>query len=172
MGSRGGPLPNEVLPVRSLMAAAAVDVNPAAATGYKDLAAFDTIVLAPERTLAEKLAFLHHRATVGDTTALTRGARHLYDVAMLVSSDRVADALAAGEILDLMADIDERSEAAGLPFTPRPDAGFATSVAFGGNDAVADALRAGYGLLRDLVWGQLPDFETAIELIHVNGHLM
>ncbi len=149
MGSRGGPLPNEVLPVQSLMATAAADVNPAAATGYTDLAAFDTIVLAPERTLAEKLAFLHHRATVGDTAALTRGARHLYDVAMLVSNGRVAASLADGQILDLMADVDERSETAGWPFTPRPDAGFATSVAFGGNEVVAEALRAGYGPLRD-----------------------
>ena len=172
MGSRGGPLPNELIAVRSLMAVAAVDVNPAAATDYIDLAAFDTIVLAPERTLAEKLAFLHHRATVDDTAALTRGARHLYDVAMLVSNDRVAAVLTDGKIIDLMADVDERSEAAGWPFTPRPAAGFATSLAFGGNEAVTEALRAGYGPLRDLVWGQLPDFEAAIEIIHANGHLI
>ena len=46
---------------------------------YTDLAPFDVIVLAPERTLAEKLAFLHHRATIGDHEVLTCGARHLYD---------------------------------------------------------------------------------------------
>ena len=58
------------------MSHAADQIDPTARDDYADLAAFEVTVLAAERTLAEKLAFLHHRATIGDLDALTRGARH------------------------------------------------------------------------------------------------
>ena len=124
MGSRGGPWPSERLPVRSLMSQVAGDTDPAAIDDYSDLGVFQVTVLAPERTLAEKLAFLHHRASVADHVALRNGARHLYDTAMLLSSARVNEALADGRIAELMVDIDERSAAAGWLFTPRPEDGF------------------------------------------------
>ena len=128
MGSRGGPLPNQRRPVRSMMSEAADAINLDAAMRYHDLVAFDVVVLAPERTLAEKLAFLHHRATAGDVAALAEGARHLYDVAMLLNNADVRSALANGEVIqELMVDIDARSEAAGWPYTLRPELGFANS---------------------------------------------
>jgi hypothetical protein len=172
MGSRGGPLPNDRLSVRSLMSASALDVNPGAATDYIDLNPFDVTALAPERTLAEKLAFLHHRATIGDTAALTRGARHIYDVAMLLTSARVADALVDGQIGELMTDVDRRSEVAGWDYTPRPDAGFAASVAFARDPRIFDAMSDGYGRLESLVWGRLPSLDEAIETIRANSHLI
>ena len=172
MGSRGGPWPNERLPVRSLMSQVAGDTDPAAVDDYSDLAVFQVTVLAAERTLAEKLAFLHHRASVRDHTALRNGARHLYDTAMLLSSDRVNEALVDGRIAELMVDVDERSAAAGWPFTPRPEGGFATSVAFGGDDAVAEALRDGYTRLADLVWGELPTFDEAIDNVRRRAQIL
>jgi hypothetical protein len=60
---------------------------------YADLEAFEVTVLSPHRTLAEKLAFLHHRATQGDAEALQRGARHLYDVAMILRHEESCMAL-------------------------------------------------------------------------------
>lgn len=90
-----GPFPNERLPVRTLMSQTVGETDPAAVDDYADLAVFPVMVLAPERTLAEKLAFLHHRSSVGDYVALRNGARHLYDSAMLLSSDRVTEILAA-----------------------------------------------------------------------------
>ena len=172
MGSRCGPQPNERLPVRSIMSQVAGDTDPAAVDDYSDLGVFEVTVLAPERTLAEKLAFLHHRASVGDHTALRNGARHLYDTAMLLRSDRVNEALVDGRIAELMVDVDQRSAAAGWPFTPRPDGGFATSVAFGGDDAVAEALRDGYARLADLVWGELPAFDEAIDIVRRGAHIL
>ena len=172
MGSRGGPWPSERLPIRSLMSRVAGETDPAAVDDFEDLGVFQVMVLAPERTLAEKLAFLHHRATVADHTALRNGARHLYDTAMLVRSDRVNDALADGRISELMVDIDERSAAAGWLFTPRPEGGFATSPAFGGDDEVAEALRDGYARLADLVWGELPSFDEAIDIVRGGAHLL
>lgn len=63
-------------------------IDPSALDDYADLAAFDVTVLAPERTLTEKMAFLHHRSTTGDLDELRRGGRHLYDVTMLLRSER------------------------------------------------------------------------------------
>lgn len=163
MGSRGGPAPNVVRSIGSLMSDIASVVDPTALQDFNDLARFDVTVLAPERTLAEKLAFLHHRASVGDVDALRRGARHLYDVALVLRSERVRQALAGGQMVELMLDVDARSEAAGWPFTPRPEAGFASSPAFIPNSEVRDALEAGFTQLRELVWGELPSVDEAIE---------
>lgn len=172
MGSRGGPLPNERLPVRSLMSVTAQQVNQSAAEQYVDLAPFETTVLAPERTLAEKLAFLHHRSSTGDMDSLRKGARHLYDVALLLRSDRVRDALGHGEIVDLMIDVDARSQAANWSYTPRPESGFADSPAFGDDPAVSEALRGGYDSLASLVWGKLPTFDEAVDIVHSSRELI
>jgi predicted nucleotidyltransferase component of viral defense system len=163
MGSRGGPAPNEVCTVGSLMSETAADVDPTAERDFADLTRFDVTVLAPERTLAEKLASLHHRATVNDLDALRRGARHLYDVALVLRSERVRSALAAGQMAELMVDIDARSEAAGWPFSPRPEAGFAASPVFAPNSVLREAFEAGFANLRELVWGELPSVDEAIE---------
>ncbi|MHB1089613.1 MAG: nucleotidyl transferase AbiEii/AbiGii toxin family protein [Ilumatobacteraceae bacterium] len=172
MGSRGGPSPNEQLPIRSLMSQVAGETDPAAIEDYADLAVFQATVLAPERTLAEKLAFLHHRSTVGDYDKLREGARHLYDSAMLLRCDRVTGALADGEIVELMVDIDRRTAAAGWSFTPRPENGFATSIVFGGDARITDALRSGYAQLVNLVWGDLPTYDEAIDIVRSSGHLL
>lgn len=172
MGSRGGSSPNEQLPIRSMMSQVAGETDRTAVEDYADLAVFQVTVLAPERTLAEKLAFLHCRSTVGDHDALRRGARHLYDSAMLLRCDRVTGALADGGIVDLMVDIDQRSKAAGWPFTPRPESGFATSVAFGGDEAVTASLRDGYTQLANLVWGDPPTYDEAIDVVRSNAYLL
>lgn len=172
MGSRGGPSPNEQLPIRSLMSQVVGETDPTAVEDYADLAVFEITVLAPERTLAEKLAYLHHRSTVGDYDKLREGARHLYDSAMLLRCDRVMGALADGGIVELMVDIDQRSAAAGWSSTPRPESGFATSVAFGGDKTVTAALRDGYTQLFNLVWGDLPTYDEAIDVVRSNGHLL
>ncbi len=50
--------------------------------------------------------------------------------------------------------------------------GFATSVAFGGDDAIAEALRDGYARLADLVWGGLPAFDEAIDIVRRGAHIL
>lgn len=172
MGSRGGPAPYATRAVGSLMSEAAAVIDPTAEADFADLTRFDVTVLAPERTLAEKLAFLHHRATVGDVDALRRGARHLYDVALVLRSARVRDALAHGRMETLMVDVDARSEAAGWPYTPRPGAGFAASPVFAPTSAIGDALEAGFTDLRELVWGELPTVGEAIDRVRANAELL
>jgi len=172
IGSRGGPEPSETRQVRSLMSEAAENVDPTALDEFADLQPFTVHVLAPERTLAEKLAFLHHRASTGDAGALTAGARHLYDVALLLDNDDVRSRIAHREIAGLMEDIDARSAAAGWGYTARPSTSFADSPAFSPALATTDALRDGYQALATLVWGRFPTFEEALSTVHRYRHLI
>lgn len=154
------------------MSEAAEDIDPSSLADYSDLSPFDVTVLAPERTLAEKLAFLHHRATTRDFEALRRGARHLYDVAIVLRSEAVQHALGGGQMAVLMEDVDARSAAAGWPFTPRPDSGFATSDAFNPSAEIIAAFTQGFTQLAELVWGDLPSVEAAIEEVRSHASLL
>lgn len=90
MGCRGGPIPNKVCSIRSFMSEVADETDSGSSADYDDLAPFELTVLAPERTLAEKLAFLHHRASVRELTQLKGGVRHLYDVYRLLGYEPTA----------------------------------------------------------------------------------
>lgn len=172
MGCRGGPAPNEQRQVESLMAAAAEGVATGARSDYVDLDAFEVTVLAPQRTLAEKLAFAHHRATVRDLDALQRGARHLYDIYRLLHHDQTLIALRDGAIAELMVDVDERSQAAGWGYTARPERGFAASPAFGTDPQIAEALKTGYAQIAPLIWGDRPKFDQLIACVHERAALL
>lgn len=172
MGCRGGPLPNQRRRVESIMAAQAETVSAGSRSEYRDLDAFDVTVLAAQRTLAEKLAFLHHRASVGDLEALRSGARHLYDTYRLLQHPQTLAALQGGTIAELMVDVDERSEAAGWGFTPRPADGFAASPAFGDDPDINEALRSGYAQTAPLIWGDRPDFDDLVAGIRQHADVL
>ncbi len=70
------------------------------------------------------------------------------------------------EIQSLMAD------AAGWPYTPRPESGFASSPAFSGQPDITDALNSGYARLDDLVWGHRPSFAEAIDIVRTHRALI
>lgn len=135
-----------------------------------NLEAFEVTVLSPQRTLAEKLAFLHHRATEDQPEVVRKGARHLYDVAMILRHEETCLVLDEVPMSELMVDVDARSEAAGWGYTPRPDGGFATSVAFTGTGEVGTALRQGYADVSELAWGETPTFDQALEVVHERAH--
>jgi hypothetical protein len=132
---------------------------------YDDLSAFDVTVLAPERTLAEKLAHLHHRASTRDLWGLVAGARHLYDVFQILQDAETVATLRPGVMEDLMVDVDERSRKAGWPFTPRPPAGFAASAAFSPDAEISAALRSGYEDIAPMFWGERPSFDAMVTFI-------
>ncbi len=73
---------------------------------------------------------------------------------------------------ELMADVDARSEAAGWPYTERPTEGFATSAAFANTGDCCDALRSGYSAVAELVWGQMPSFDEALETIKDRSEIL
>lgn len=103
-------------------------------TTWEEFTAVPASVLAPERTLLEKLALLHdgaRRFPDGQARSkLLQGGRHLYDVYQLLGAESVCGALRAhgpDGVQALWSDIDEHSEDAEFSFTPRPDAGFGAS---------------------------------------------
>ncbi len=170
LGSRGGPAPNERRTVEPMVARTAAALDPDALHEFDDLTGFPVTVLAPERTLAEKLAFLHHRAEVRDLAALRRGARHLYDVTMLLRAERVREALPPGRMAELMLDIDARSASAGWPFTPRPERGFGVSSFLSEDEGLGAALEAGFHDLEELVWGELASAARSLEEVRAVAH--
>ncbi|MHB8245898.1 MAG: nucleotidyl transferase AbiEii/AbiGii toxin family protein [Acidimicrobiales bacterium] len=172
MGCRGGPLPNQQRSIESLVATYAETVTPGSRADYVDLDAFEVTVLAPQRTLAEKLAFLHHRASIGDLQALQQGARHAYDAYRLLTHEETIAALRSDGIAELMIDIDEKSRLAGWPFTPRPFDGFAASPAFGEDPDIVGAIVAGYVDAAPLIWGEQPSFDQIIACIHEHAELL
>jgi hypothetical protein len=172
MGCRGGPLPNQRRVVESLLGSAAEYVAEGSRSEYDDLAPFEVTVLAPERTLAEKLAFVHHRASTRQLEQLQGGARHFYDIYALLNDGATVGALQGGALAELMVDVDRRSEAAKWPYTPRPSEGFAASPAFGDDSEVIGALRQGYTQIRQLIWGDVPDFDHMLAFIREQHQLL
>jgi hypothetical protein len=176
MGVRGGTIPGtQRCSVLSYIAeyVRQHDID----ASFDDLAPVQLEVLAPVRTLAEKLALLHHagtRAQAGDSSALMGAGRHMYDVYRLLSDPEVCDVLErAGSRMDLLAaDVDGQSEKYGWTFTPRPPAGYAASVVFEADGQIGRAAKAAYQLALRLVWGTRPTFEQCCEVVQSKSSLL
>lgn len=166
MGIRGGTMPGaRQQTIRSYIA------DYLAATGiaadFDELAAVEVDTIAPVRTLAEKLALLHHAgrlAEQGETTPLRKAGRHFYDIHQILKDDGVRTALSIpGQTMaDLAADVDAWSANSGWDFTPRPREGYASGQAFRPIGAIRDAAEEGYNLALSLVWGEHPTFEQCL----------
>lgn len=127
MGIRGGTLPGtQRRAISSYIAdyvmAAGVEAH------YDELAPVQVDVIAPVRTLAEKLALVHHAghmAAQADVGPLQRAGRHIYDIHQLLKSTDVTAALSIrGQTMDILAaDVDSKSAEFGWPHTPRPEGG-------------------------------------------------
>lgn len=171
MGFRGGPSPNALKEVRSYIAAHAATHLRIGPETFEEFAAVRVAVLAPERTLLEKLMCLHaasQRAEEGDSSELRRCVRHYYDVLQLLRSAVVMAGIAAieGGVPGLVTDINEKSKAAAYKTVDRPTEGFAASPAFQAGPAWMNEVRDAYAAtLPQLVWGECPRFEECLEAV-------
>lgn len=141
MGSRGGTHPASLHPLRAMVAIYADEVLGEGDSVWEEFAPFDVNVLAPERTLFEKLAAVHAAASAGDANALVKAGRHFYDNAQLLLSPTVTDALDSlgpRGVRELAADVDHQGESAGFAWSARPEGGYAKSPVF-------DARSPGHG---------------------------
>ncbi|QCO97327.1 nucleotidyl transferase AbiEii/AbiGii toxin family protein [Arthrobacter sp. 24S4-2] len=97
MGTRGGTFPTEGHSIRSLAAEYALQTLGDDESTYEEFTPVHVQVLAPERTLLEKLALVHDAVTrLPEETAqaaLLRGGRHFYDIHCLLNDERVRAAL-------------------------------------------------------------------------------
>jgi hypothetical protein len=170
MGRRGGTLPGTqrrtvVSYIAQHIAAQSIKAD------YMELVPVEVDVIAPVRTLAEKLALLHHAghmAMIGDKALLTKVGRHIYDVHQLLDSQDVRAALSiAGQTMpELAADVDAKSNEFRFPHTPRPTDGYAASPIFDLSSPLRPAVEASYHEVMDLVWGARPTFDECLATIH------
>ncbi|MBP1324982.1 hypothetical protein JOF28_000214 [Leucobacter exalbidus] len=170
LGSRGGTQPSAVYSYRSLVAEHAITILGESEATWEEFAAFSVNVLAPERTLFEKLAAVHDAASRADRDALFKHGRHFYDIHCLLQDKQVTDALEnLGDegINALVDDIDSQSAAAGFSSTPRPIEGYAHSPAFDREHPARGTIEAGYEAAQALLHG---DFVSLDEIISAVRH--
>ncbi len=164
LGSRGGALPATPLPVSSLLALHAHDQI----AGTPEAEPVLVRVLAPWRTLVEKLVLLHTAHTASDPGAAIRGARHYYDVHQLATRPEILAGIHEHGIAILARDVCTYSRAADMPAADRPNGGFATSPAFNEGPHVA-AARVEYNerVLPVLLWpgAEAPTFDDCVAAI-------
>lgn len=175
LGSRGGTHPSVSRQYRSLIADHAITALGEDVSAWEEFAAFEVNVLAPERTLFEKLAAVHDSASRNDTTALLKCGRHFYDIHRLVQNPQVAAVLktmSADSKQSLMDDIDQQSQAAGFFSTPRPEHGYADSPAFDSEHPSREAIEVGYNAAQQLIFGARVALEEAVASVHAARDLI
>lgn len=175
LGSRGGTHPHSQHSFRSIVADFAVTELGESDDAWDEFVPFSVEVLAPERTLLEKVSAVHDAAARNDTAALLKHGRHFYDIDRLLSTTSVTTALSAlgpDGLKDLIADIDDHSEAAGFTWTPRPAGGYADSPAFDPTHASHEAIVTGYRNAQPLIHGQPIDLETIYATVESHRDLL
>ncbi|MFV8142082.1 nucleotidyl transferase AbiEii/AbiGii toxin family protein [Mycolicibacterium senegalense] len=179
MGCRGGTFPTQTHAMRSMLAEHAIDELGDTADTWQEFAAFDVEVLAPERTLMEKLGMLHDAATnIADDVyraRLLKAGRHLYDVHQLLNAEQVLDALRVagpGGVGALCDDIYEHSVEAGFPCTRRPAAGYGQSPLVQPAAGCREVLEAAYEASAELVYGSRPTLDECLDAIRGSATLL
>lgn len=165
LGSRGGGLPATQLEVSSLLARHA----PEQVAGSPEAEPVRVRVLAPWRTLVEKLVLLHTAHTAAEPDAAVRGARHYYDVHQLLARPEIIAGVREHGIAILARDVCTYSRVADMPAADRPHGGFGASPAFNDGPHVSSA-RADYEqrVLGQLLWplADRPTFDACVESVH------
>lgn len=171
LGSRGGTHPAVEVSIRSMLADVAVEQLGVDADEWAEFDPFDAHVLAPERTLLEKLSALHTAATM-QSDSLAKMGRHIYDVHQLLGSERVLEALGrlgSEGVATLAADVHAHSMEAAFDSVPRPADGYATSLAFDPKNG--DVARA-YSTVDSLVYGEVPTIDEVVTRVHAHRALL
>lgn len=138
---------------------------------WEEFASFKVSVLAPERTLLEKIAAVHDAAVRNDSETLKKHGRHFYDIGRLLSTATVVDALDAmdpDDFADLIENINAHSATAGFSWSPRPDGGYADIPSFDPRAEARAAIQAGFDASQALVHGKLLSLEDVTSAVRDN----
>lgn len=176
MGSRGGPEPMERYPLRSIAAEYAISELGESEDQWEEFASFDVNVLGAERTLLEKLSAVHSiTSTLGAKQPPDGWGRHFHDIhRLLQSADIRAKLVAMGpdEVIRLVGDIEERTDAGFGNCVRRPADGYASSPAFDLDASVAAQVRAAYRDVGGLMYDSVVPFEECIATVHSWAQLL
>lgn len=172
LGVRGGAMPTVQRTVRSLL----VDFGPEAGldTSFEEAEPVTLHVLAPVRTLIEKLIIVHHAALQEDEAEQARQARHYYDIWCLLSDGETIESLQTSPADVLAREVVTFTAAAGMETSNRPPTGFAASPAF--DPGKAQPARSAFELivLDQLLWpaAARPSFEDCCGAVHTHANVL
>ncbi|NYI41131.1 nucleotidyl transferase AbiEii/AbiGii toxin family protein [Demequina lutea] len=175
LGSRGGEIPASEHQYRSMVAIYAEETYGDDESVWEEFASFPVTVLAPQRTLLEKLAAVHAAVTNNDQQAIFQFGRHFYDIGRLLKSEQVQGALALlgpDGVASLTDDINDRSQAAGWKWVPRPDGGFADSPAFDDQHEAHAIVQRGYTAALELVHGVAPSLAEVVDTVRASRAIL
>ena len=172
LGVRGGAVPTVLRTVRSLLvdfgAKAGVD------TSFEESEPVTLHVLAPVRTLIEKLVIVHHAALQEDEVEQARHARHYYDIWCLLNDGETIEALQDSPADVLAREVLTFTAAAKMETSNRPSTGFAASPAF--DPAKAKHARSAFKsiVLDQLLWpaASRPTFEDCCLAVHEHAGVL
>ena len=169
LGVRGGAMPTVARSVTSLL------VEHAPVAGYdldfNEAEAVELHVLAPVRTLVEKLMIVHHAAVSDDGTEQARLARHYYDIWCLLRDANTIAAMGESPVDVLAREVATFTQSAELETSNRPAEGFAASPAFDAAQVPSAKTAFESIVLEQLVWPDAarPTFEECCEAVHAHG---
>lgn len=166
----GHPTPNHPHRIQSLLADYAAATGALPLSEFAELEPFDIDVLAPERTLVDKLCILHAAGTkfaADPGWEMRQLARHYYDVYCLLDSPSVQESLAADRgLVAKYADAAAKdSEDVRRPGVPRPATGFQDSPAFSDRDVLGHAKTEYAREMAALAFAAVPEFEAVVALV-------
>jgi len=176
LGTRGGVLPGaHVIEIRSLLS----EFRPVEMSAYAEHQPFTAPVLAPVRTLIEKLVLLHTAHTDASEgsdkqkTVIRKAARHYYDVYQLLNAGDVVEQ-ATGHVKTLARDVVTYSAGAGLPGLAPGGAGFAASPAFNDSTFFKIAAAEYERVMPLLVWpgAEMPSFADCCAAVHRQAEVL
>ena len=127
---------------------------------HPELGGFEMPCVVPGYTAANKFDALHRRAVGGEINELAQRGRDLYDLARIALSEHASD---TREIIPFVAERSSTSPGRRRD-VPRPPGGYANSAAFAPGSELRGALKNGYLAATDLIWGQAPSFDEAVEM--------
>ena len=168
LGTRGGTYPAGPHSYRSMVADYAIAELREDEDTWEEFASFTVNVIAPERTLLEKISAVHDAAVRGDTKALLKHGRHFYDIDRLLNTPHVIDALAVSRLEELVEDINAHSADAGFSWSPRPEGGYADSPAFDPQADVREAIFAGFQAAQALIHGIQITLDDVVSTVQAN----
>lgn len=172
LGARGGAMPTVRCTVTSLL----VDHGSAAGleADFEEAEPVTLHVLAPVRTLIEKLVIVHHAALQRDAVEQARHARHYYDIWCLLNDAGTVEALKTSPADVLAREVVTFTDAANMVTSTRPPTGFAASPAF--DPIKAQPVRSEFEsvVLDQLLWpaAARPSLEDCCAAVHRHAEVL
>ena len=139
-------------------------VRPYAAVEYPDIFEHpETIVVGvkAERTFWEKVTILHVEAhRPADKAQPARYSRHYYDIHKMLGTGTAADAMKNLALLEDVVSFKKRFYPSGWA---NYDAALPGTIKMVPEKEALDTLKADYRMMREMIFGKYPDFDTIIE---------